>query len=353
MNIRSLLSLGLLGYCLLIFTSCLDEAYFGLVDGKNIIKITVEGQSGNAFIDNDSLIATVRVSENQDITQVKLLELEVSSLARVSPEEGAVVDFSDPVTFEVTAEDGSKANWLVTVEKQGSKPQLSNSDFNQWYPTSGGYMEPGADEATTLWATGNAGVVTLAPANTTPEDLGGGNFAARLETISLPVIFGSPALAAGSIFIGEFEVNISNPAASAKFGKAFTGRPKGFKVTYQYTPGAKNQDANKDPLPYSDQAYIWVTLEIRDGSDISRVASGWFRTEETVTDWQLLEVDLVYGELPSSAPDYIKIKSGETYADPNATPTHISVVFTSSADGDKFEGAPGSLMLVDDFELVY
>ena len=80
--------------------------------------------------------------------------------------------------------------------------------------------------------------------------------------------------------------------------------------------------------------------------------NGQFRSEDETSDWTLLERDLVYGELDASAPDYIKIKAGETYADPSETPTHISVVFTSSADGDVFIGAPGSVLIVDDGLLI-
>jgi hypothetical protein len=34
-------------------------------------------------------------------------------------------------------------------------------------------------------------------------------------------------------------------------------------------------------------------------------------------------------------------------------PTHITVIFSSSARGDFFEGAPGSVLLLNDFRLHY
>ena len=34
-------------------------------------------------------------------------------------------------------------------------------------------------------------------------------------------------------------------------------------------------------------------------------------------------------------------------------PTHITIVFTSSKDGDLFTGAVGSILIVDDLELLY
>jgi hypothetical protein len=60
----------------------------------------------------------------------------------------------------------------------------------------------------------------------------------------------------------------------------------------------------------------------------------------------------VYGALDSSYPDYMKPADG-LYADPSALPTHISVIMSSSAGGGEFEGAVGSLLEVNDFELVY
>ena len=99
-----------------------------------------------------------------------------------------------------------------------------------------------------------------------------------------------------------------------------------------------------------------MLLEIRDpgnNAPLQRVATGWFRSSDPVTAWETMTIDFIYGELPSSAPDYAKPRSGEMYAPSNSKPNQISVVFSSSAKGDLFTGAIGSQLDVNNFKLNY
>jgi hypothetical protein len=47
------------------------------------------------------------------------------------------------------------------------------------------------------------------------------------------------------------------------------------------------------------------------------------------------------------------MKPADGYAPSGTKPTHITVVFSSSALGDFFTGAIGSVLDVDDFVLIY
>jgi hypothetical protein len=77
----------------------------------------------------------------------------------------------------------------------------------------------------------------------------------------------------------------------------------------------------------------YAILEKRDGSGVVEIG----RAEMTSGDLQeeLTEISLPF-----------------VYSS-DQKPTHISVVFSSSKDGDLFTGAVGSTLLVDDVELVY
>ncbi len=167
----------------------------------------------------------------------------------------------------------------------------------------------------------------------------------------MKVTFG-PRIAAGSLFTGTFELNLSDIPASIKPGIPFNSRPTIFTLNMKYSPGDENLDGDGNPVSHPDWPDIYVLLEVWSGDSKQRLATGWYRASDEYTDWYTLEVDMIYGPLDSSYPDYMKPSDGN-YADPSATPTHISVVMSSSAGGGEFEGAVGSLLQVNDFQLVY
>jgi len=335
--------------------ACVDDDYFGASDFNEILEFSVPGQSGATSINRSEGTVTLSVANGIDRSALMPGMFEVSNFATVTPRRYEERDFTEPVEFIVKSESGRKRTWAVIISELGENPQLENSDFDLWYETSAGiinpiiYEEPGESEGSTIWATANYGLTNYgAEPNTTPVDLGEDNFAVKLVTVQAPAVV---PLAAATLFTGRFELNIINPPESAIFGASFSERPSGFRVNYVYVPGDENIGIT------ADECDIYVLLEKRDGDDIARVATGWFRdgTDTGTDEWTLLEVELKYGELTAADPEfeYADIKSGETWADPDETPTHISVVFSSSARGDVYEGAIGSMLVVDDFELIY
>ena len=123
-----------------------------------------------------------------------------------------------------------------------------------------------------------------------------------------------------------------------------------------YTPGDDNQDKNQDPLAYPDACDIYLLLEVRDNSSPRRLATGWFRSSDHTSDLTTVEVPITYGELDDSFPEYMK-PVDENYVRMDSAqfilPTHLTFVATSSFDGANFSGAVGSLLLLDNLELVY
>ena len=176
-----------------------------------------------------------------------------------------------------------------------------------------------------------------------------------METLDMGVLAGltGQRVAAGSLFTGYFELNLGDPESSAHFGTAFSSRPSGFSVDYAYIPGETYMDGKGNVLDEADMCDIYLLLEDRSGEEVKRIATGWFRSAEEKSDaFERISVDLVYGELPVDTPDYQKPENG-LYGGPEDEVTHISFICTSSYLGNKFKGAIGSILVVDNLELSY
>ena len=341
--------------------SCVNEDYFGLSPYGNIKKILVSNQAGNAVIDNHNFTVTVEIPGGVDLSAVAIQNLELSSFATADKSAGDVLDLNNDAIIQVTAEDGSLHEWTIHSYVASAAPQLQNGDMNQWYKTASDYYEPGESSSTTIWGTGNPGTQILNKLATIPFDLGGGNLAARMETLDngkLAGTFGAP-IAAGSIFTGYFNpdnIDPSDPEAAIDFGIPFIGRPDKIKLKYSYFPGAENKDKNGNLLSYSDKYDIYALFEIRAGGKTERLATAWIRGEENQPELTEIEIPVIYGALDNSYPEFMNpIDHGFVSRDSASfvLPTHINFVATSSFDGANFAGAIGSVLIIDDVEMIY
>lgn len=338
----------------LVYSSCVTEDYFGTSDGKSILAFELEGQVGNAIIEEEEGSIAITIGATANIKQLKPRLVTLSTFAQLSPSSTTTLDFSSPQTYTVTAEDKSTRTYKVIVKQEGSEPQLENSSFDQWYMTPKNYYEPGQNSQS-IWSSGNAGVTTLGNANVTPFTLNGSDLAAKLVTLDLGTLAGlvNQRMGAGSLFTGVFKLDLNNPSNSVQFGIPFTARPKQFSMEYAYSPGTPYLDKKGQVLATKDACDIYVVLENRSGSTIKRVATGWFRSEEKVIDaFKTITITLTYGALDASFPDYQKPVNG-LYATSNEPVTHISVVCSSSFRGDLLEGGTNSTLLVNNFKLIY
>lgn len=331
----------------------------------------------------------MKVTDDLYLTQLNSLsasKIKVSDYATVSPKVGERQDFAKPVEYKVTAEDGSERIYYVLVQRGGSSNiQLPNSSFELWHDAEYGetkYIEIGIDKDNKTWATGNQGAAfaialgAQAELPSLPYERDNNEKAALLKTQNmgnLAAAFGGKGIAAGNIFAGRFEIGtVTN--AHPVFGTPYAQTPVAFKVDYQYTPAEGLMDGKLNPVEGEDAMDMYLILEKREGDEVKRLGVGWYRSGETQEEWKTQEVDIKYarnGQAPEDVEEYAKhvLKyghDGDTSATdpsnmPEATwgdiatdkPTHILVVFTSSYLGDYFIGAPGSKLIVDNFELIY
>jgi hypothetical protein len=343
-----------------ISSGCIKEDFFGRSSLKQIRFFQIEKQSGNAQIQEDSLRIMVRVDANADLNRLRVDSIQLSTFATIFPSIETVRDFTQPVTYTVTAEDGSTAVYTIIARLDSPEPQLENSGFDDWFTPAGRqFQEPGLD-STSIWATANTGVTTFplpqSNANTLPLLISGTDYAAQLITRQL----GGFALAAGqgigsaTLFTGTFRVDITNPTASARIGYPFTARPTAFSVALKYTAGSPFLDGRHQPLNKIDSADIYVLLENRqDQNNIRRIGTGWYRTGTTPgSQFHTTNVPIIYGNLPSGTPVH-QFPGNGLFGNANDRITHISVVFASSSGGEIFEGGVGSTLTVNNFRLVY
>ncbi|NQW29958.1 MAG: PCMD domain-containing protein [Ignavibacteria bacterium] len=197
--------------------------------------------------------------------------------------------------------------------------QLSNGDFEEWTLTKGSGNFKDYEEPSNGWSSGN-GVIHVAP-NTNPvvvksTDAAVGNYSAKLITQS---IFGQ--IAAGSLFIGRFKLNLTDFAASAILGASFTDRPTKFRGHYKYTP------AN------GDSATMYARLTRWTGTAQVVVGQAVLTEYGAVSEWRRFDIPFQYNS--------------------GATPDSIRVVLASSAGGENFKGEIGSTLFVDNVQLDY
>lgn len=346
---------------LLLFSACVKEDYFGESSQANIKNIALSNQSGSAIINTEEAKVTVEIPGGVDLSAIIVQDLKLSSFTSSSIAIGDTVNIQEPLSVNLISENGTTRTWTIEAFVASATPQLDNNNLNFWYETATGYFEPGESANNTIWATGNRGTQLLNRLATIPKDLGNGNLAAQMETLSngpLGAVFGAP-ISAGSLFTGVFnpdDIDPTNPAAATEFGTPFAGRPSAIQFKYSYTPGEVNKAQNGNVLDYSDAADIYALLEVRLDGETQRLATAWFRTDELQEDLVIIEIPFTYGELDGSFPDYTQPENGLFVAAEQVDfilPTHITFVASSSFDGANFAGAVGSLLIVDDIELIY
>jgi len=341
-----------------LLAGCVTEDYFGESDRSVIKTFVIPGQNGVSNINDEQLTIDVTVPENVIDLTLTPSEITLSNFAQVSPGAGEEQDFNNPVEYFVTAEDGSQSVYTVRVERGGSQAQLDNSSFEDWYSETVVFAtvdQPGKDKNSTIWGTANRGLALGgATGNTSKQDLSGTNYA-RMESVAAPALV---RIAAATIFTGKFTdgfPSVNDPRSNITLGTPFTSRPLSVSFNYTYQPGASNEDENGQPLPYGDQCDIYFLLENRTDGQVKRVGTAWFRSGDQVVDWTRQTVPIKYGPLEPSDPwyDYAQPQQGEEWGDPTEAITHITILATSSFEGDFFRGAVGSTLELDDIELGY
>jgi hypothetical protein len=274
--------------------------------------------------------------------------IEVSEGASILPASQTEVTFNckeDAIKYVITSEDGTTQEWNVTLRDN----QIPNTDFSNWYEQIGmngkSFWEPGKSLEATVWGTANMGTSTYSVYGTTKlvED---SNTRVKISTGETEVV----PITSGTLFLGKFDIqgaiqNPTDPEKATDFGLPFILKPSAIRFKYSYIAGdtlrkftLKDTDNlfggfDEVSIAGTDECMIYALLEVRDGDYVKEIARVEYSGGTTGSDLTELTLDLVYTS--------------------TETPTHISIVFASSKDGDKYTGAVGSTLIIDDLELIY
>ena len=250
-----------------------------------------------------------------------------------------------------------------------TQTELPNGKMDDWYKNDKTWYAISAADyqsGNRFWDSSNPGSTTGAGAlinvnpttgNSSVVHTPGGQ-SAQFKSQYLSAM-GIGKFAAASLYAGQFMNLVGTSGAKLRFGQPFTARPTQLRGWAQYAGVSidykgENQPAgtvNKgDPDLWS--AYIaLVDLGSADGIYVDNTDMSTFPNYDTD------ERVVAYGALPDSecgnTTDWKQFTINLVYRSLTRKPTHIIIVLSSSKHGDYFTGGNGSLLYLDDLELVY
>lgn len=240
---------------------------------------------------------------------------------------------------------------VFTIPEGGMEAWAQHTD-KAWFP--------GTDYSKNFWDSGNHGSVSFGTTMLTEKSTDvkhNGSASARLTSkfVGIGTFIGK--FAAGNLFVGKFGQTVSTDGAILQFGQPYDGsHPSELSVWVNYRPvKVTHTDKSVPQLTTSDmdQGQIFVAFATApsdlntakgvyfDPNASNIIAYGektWAGGETCGADGQMEEV-----RIPIKWYDSAKTKK----------PTHIIIVCSASKYGDYFVGGNGSVMYLDDFELIY
>ncbi len=233
----------------------------------------------------------------------------------------------------------------------GAIEQVPNSSLSEW-SLSGKVWNPWAEGDESYWDTGNKGATTLGDSNSVPttDTSSGSGQAAMLQTKFVGVgVVGK--LAAGNIFTGSY-VRTDGTNGVLSMGREFTQRPTKVRGYLKYTsvPISHSNTTLAYMKGQPDTCCVWAALI--DSNEAYEI-----RTNPNNAHYFDPKADEVvaYGRFQSgeSIPNYRQFEFEFEYVATNRVPRFIILVASASKYGDYFTGGNGSVLYIDDLELVY
>ena len=269
---------------------------------------------------------------------------------RLAYEKSGEAYASDPVTF--------------TTEEATTLPNGNMDDWYKsgktWYPVS----ESDYSTSGSFWDSSNPGTTTGAGAlvnvnptqgNSSIVHTSGGK-SAELKS-QYASAFGIGKFAAASLYSGKFNSLVGTNGAKIDFGQKFASRPTGLHGWFRYTSGKIDYRGDNIPAGLGekgtdDLCSIYMALA-KDPHQLNNTDTSTF------FDFENDDNIIAYGELPdaeavSTNNEWKEFNVELKYKDITPqTAYYLIIVCSSSKYGDYFTGSTGSIMYIDDLELLY
>lgn len=314
----------------------------------------------NVSINLNSEIIDIYAVPGTDLSAMRL-SYGLSEGASIVPNPATVSDYSEPRMFTVSSEDG---NWSKTYTVNVRFSNLpTHFGFDNWrQPERMRYMIPyetadgdGNEGALNIWACGNDAYSFLTNKNddytafpTQPTaDAFAGTRAAKLVT-RLTGQFDRP-IAAGNLFIGVFDSSLREPKESTQFGLPFMRKPTRFTGKYKYRAGGLTLSTRQQ-----DCCKIQAVL-YRAGNGVSHLNGFTIKDSPAIVARAEL-AETAAGDTPGDS--FADFDLGFVYSadiDPTllrAGGYNLAVIFSSSRNGDIYDGAPESVLIIDEVDII-
>lgn len=345
----------------LTWVSCIqDEAPSAEAD---ILACQVPGDilKREPIIEND--VVTLMVKSNTDITR-QAPEFVLTEGATIVPISGTVRDFSTPQYYTVTSEDGKwekKYEVIYIIAGLSTTYSFEHALIKNNYDV---FYEVDSEGSTIMtWASGNAGF-SLTGAASKPSDFptlvadnGKAGKCAELVTRSTGD-FGAQLkmpIAAGNLFMGTFDVlsAVTNALKATKLGLPFEHVPTYLTGYYKYKAGEVFSENGKPVSGKKDKCDIYAifyetddNVKTLDGTNAftssNLISVARIKDQKETNEWTQFYIPFI--SMPGKVVDQTKLEAGQY---------NVAIVFSSSIDGNLFNGAVGSTLYIDEVELIH
>ena len=347
------------------FFSCIKEELPNVEADIEVMKLpSDEGFVSTSVKPNDwyDVIAYTKTGSQVDLSHI-VPEFILSPGATIDPPSSVAQDFTNPVVYKVTSEDGRYSNTYTVRFMESVMP--TSYQFQHWdtiiKPGSKYYhpYEVSGDKRIDIWASGNSIYSILGgTTDTYPTrikiDPATHKKMLYLETRDTGVFGASQKKpnAAGNLFIGDFDATIAtkDPMGATHFGRPINQEPKEFYFSYNYKPATYIKDGQE----YTDECDIYAVLFEVD-SEVKYLKGDNVLTHRNIVAMARIDEP---GETPGTAMVKKTIPFNYEFSnrfDPEKlanTQYYFTVVFTSSRRGAEFIGGIGSALTVEEAEVI-
>lgn len=344
----------------------------------DITKVEISGAKllREAEITNNEV--KMLVQESDDLKNI-VSTFTLSKGATISPANGIAQDFTNPITYTVTAEDKkTKKVYKVSItkfskgnNKDPKKKEESSITFsfeniriqgtdNNAYQV---FQIKGVNGIVkgTEWASSNLGYALTGQAKkpqdfpAIQEEKGYKGKCLKLETKSTGeagALF-KAYLATGSLFLGKIDKKtlIGSPLEATQFGIPFGRIPTKFSGVYQYTAGKEFKEADKPVKDKKDIFDLYAVLyeatketPLLDGTNsltsTNIILMARIENAKETKEWTSFEIP--FKEMNGKKIDSKKLAEGKY---------NFTIIASSSKEGAKHFGAIGSTLLLDEIKV--
>lgn len=263
-------------------------------------------------------------------------------------------------TYEYRILEDTKISNMICEVTTEEASVLPNSGFENW---SGDIPKLiyGSGESM-FWDSGNHGSQKVDMNVTTPDSAvkHSGNYSAKLSSIYASML-GIGQFAAGNIFIGQYldtQMDGLTGHGVLGLGRPFASRPLALRGYIRYISGNVDKGGDKIANGTQDKGIIYVALTDGEGEEFNGTRWSFvIKTKESKFFDKNGANVVAYGdkiwEASTEGEGMHEFIIPFEYKSMERIPNRIMLVAAASQFGDYFQGSTGSVMWLDDLELIY